>query len=100
MRPFVSHIPCATSSNEQTSDIIKLTQFEEGNLLSETREDAESNDESGDKSDDDPIMPPLPNLEETDALDSGNESSDEPLSTETLEDIRDVSQSHLNVNSR
>ena len=30
-------------------------QFEEGNVLSETRDDAES----GDKSDDDSVMPPL-----------------------------------------
>ena len=33
-----------------------------------------------------------------DALDCDDESDDEPMSTEMLEDIRDVSQSHTNVN--
>ena len=51
----VSYIPCDKSSREQTSNIIMLVQFEEGDLLSETRDDAESSDES----DDDSIMPPL-----------------------------------------
>ena len=39
MRPSVSYIPCATSSKEQTGNIITFTQFEEGDLLSETLED-------------------------------------------------------------
>ena len=34
------------------------------------------------------------------AMDSGNDSDDEPMSTETLEDIRDRIQSHPNVNMR
>ena len=45
----VSYIPCATSSREQTGNIITFTQFEEGgllyetqNLLSETCDDTES----------------------------------------------------------
>ena len=33
-------------------------------------------------------------------MDSGDESDDEPMSTEMLKDIRDVSQSHPNVNRR
>ena len=33
-------------------------------------------------------------------MDSGDESEDEPMSTEMLEDIRDSSQSHSIVNSR
>ena len=45
-------------------------------------------------------MSPLLILEETDALDSGDESDDEPMSTEMLEDIRDGSQSHPDVNMR
>ena len=45
-------------------------------------------------------MPPQLSLEEYNALDSGYESDDEPMSTEMLEDIRDVSQSHPNVNRR
>ena len=48
-------MPCATCSKEQTGDIITFAQFEEGNLLTETHNDAESDDES----DDDLIMPPL-----------------------------------------
>ena len=55
MRLSVTYTPCATSMREQTGDIITFTQFEEGNLLSETRNDAES----GDESDDNSIMSPL-----------------------------------------
>ena len=33
-----------------------------------------------------------------DAMDSGDESDDDPIYTEMLEDIRDGSQSHPNVN--
>ena len=53
--PAVSYIPCATSSNGQTGEIITFVQFEEGNLSSETHD----NEESGDESDDNSIMPPL-----------------------------------------
>ena len=52
IHPSMLYIPCAASSKEQTGDIITFAQFEEGNLLSGTREDAESDDESGDKTDD------------------------------------------------
>ena len=45
-------------------------------------------------------MPPLLSLEETDALDSGDESDDEPMSMEMSEHIRYGSQSHLNLNKR
>ena len=45
MRPTVKYTPYATSSKEQTSDVITFTQFEEGNLLNETRNDTESDDE-------------------------------------------------------
>ena len=49
MRLAVSCIPFATSSREQTGDIITLAQFEEGDLLSENSYDTES----GNKSDND-----------------------------------------------
>ena len=52
MRPAVTYTSYATSSKEQTGDVITFTQFEEGNLLSETRNDTES----GDKSDSESIM--------------------------------------------
>ena len=35
-----------------------------------------------------------------DAINSGDESDHDLISTETLEDIRDRSQTHLNVNKR
>ena len=96
MRPAVSYIPCATSSREQTGNISTSTQFEEGNLLSESRDNAESSDEY----DDDSIMPPIISKEEMDVIDSGDESEDEHMSTETQEEIRDSSKSHTNVNTR
>ena len=48
MRPDVSYITCAASSREKNGDIIMFEQFEEVNLLSETRDDAERGDESDD----------------------------------------------------
>ena len=47
-RPAVSYTPYATSSNKQTGNIIMFTQFEEGNILSETSDDAESGEEYDD----------------------------------------------------
>ena len=45
-------------------------------------------------------MPPLLSKEEIDAMDSGNESDHDLISTEMLEHIRDGSQFHPNVNKR
>ena len=50
MRLTVTYTPYATSSKEQTGDVITFAQFEEGNLLTETRDDTESGDESDSKS--------------------------------------------------
>ena len=72
MRLDVSYIPCDTYSREQTENIITFTQFEEGDLLSETHNDAEI----GDEYDDDSIMPPLISEEEIYAMDYLNESYD------------------------
>ena len=66
MSPAVSYTPYATSSKGKTGYIITFKQFEEGNLLSETCDDAESSDES----DDDKIMSPLISEGEMDAMDS------------------------------
>ena len=52
MRPSLAYTPCATSSREQTGDVITFTQFEERNITTKTRNDAES----GDKSDDESII--------------------------------------------
>ena len=45
MRPAVTYTPYATPSKEQTGNVITFTQFEEGDLLSETINDTESGDE-------------------------------------------------------
>ena len=50
MRLSVTYTPYATSSKEQTGDVITFAKFEEGNILTETRNDAESSDESDSKS--------------------------------------------------
>ena len=50
MHPTVTYTPYATSSKEQTGNVIMFTQFEEGNLLTETRKDEESGDESDSES--------------------------------------------------
>ena len=49
MRLAVTYTPYATSSKEQTGDVITLTHFEEGNILTETRNSTESGDESDSK---------------------------------------------------
>ena len=48
MRPAVLYIPYATSSKEQTGDIIMFAQFEEGGLLLESRNGMENGNESDD----------------------------------------------------
>ena len=87
MRPAVSYTPYATSSKEQTGDVITFTQFEEGNLLTETRNDTESSDESDSES---TMMSEqdMENLEEKETFD------DDLISTETSHEIRDGNQTH------
>ena len=52
---------------------------------------------SGDKSDNDSIMM---SKQDMDAINSGDESDHDIISTKMLEDIRDGSQTHPNVNRR
>ena len=52
MRPAVTYTWYVTSLKEQTGNVIMFTQFEEGNILTETLNDTES----GDKSDNESIM--------------------------------------------
>ena len=52
MRPAVTYTPYVSSLKEQTGDVITFTQFEEGNILTETCNGAESCD----KSNNEPIM--------------------------------------------
>ena len=93
MRPAVTYIPYATPSKEQTGDVITFAQFEEGDILTETRYDAESGDESNNE---------LVMMSEQDMnyINSGDESNHNLISTEMLEDIRDGSRTHLNVDRR
>ena len=82
----VTCILFGTSSREQSDNIITFTQFEEGNILTKTCNDAEIGDGSNDNS----IM----------TMDSGDESYHDLISTEMLEDIHDISHTHPNVNMR
>ena len=50
MRPAVTFTPYATSLRQQTGDVITFAQFEEGNILTETHNNTESNEESDSKS--------------------------------------------------
>ena len=92
MCPAVTYTPCDTSSRGETGDIIMFAQFEEVNIITKTFNDSER----GDKSDDDSIIPPLLSEEEMDAMDSGDESDHDLISTEMLEDIHYGSQSRPN----
>ena len=93
MRPEVTYTPYATSLKEQTSDVIMLAQFEEGNILTETSNYAES----GDKSDNKSIMMSKQDMEN---LNSSDESDHDLISTEVLHDICDGSQTYPNVYKR
>ena len=81
MRSYVTYTSCAIFSMEQTGNIITFAQFEEGCILTKTREDAEIDDESGEKAYEDSIFPPLLSVEETNALESVNESDYDLIST-------------------
>ena len=96
MRSAVTYKPWATSSREQTGDLITFAQFEEGNIWTKTRNNAEIGDVSNNNS----IMPPLLIKEEMDSMDSGDESDHNLISTEMLGNICDGTQSHPNVNKR
>ena len=85
MRLDVTYTPCATSLRGKTGYIITFTQFEKGDILTKTCNNAES----GDKSDDDSTMSPLLSKEDMDAMDSGNESDHDIIYTDMLEDICD-----------
>ena len=53
--PYVSYTPYTTYSRGGNGNIITFAKFEEGNLLSETRD----NTEISNKSNEDSTMPPL-----------------------------------------
>ena len=91
MRPAVTYTLYATSLKEQTGDVITFAQFEERSIITETRNNAESCDESDNES----IMMSEQDMEN---LDSNEESDHDLISTDMLEDIRDGIQTHPNVN--
>ena len=93
MRLAVTYTPYATSLKEQTGDVISFKQCEAVNIITETRNDAESGDESNNKS----IIMSKQDIEN---LYSNEKSDHDLISTEMLEDIRDGSQTHPNVNRR
>ena len=93
MRPAVTYTPYATSSKEQTGDVIMFAQFEEGNIFTETRNNAESGDESNNES----FMTSEQYMED---INIGDESDHDLISMEMVEDFRDGSQTHRNVNIR
>ena len=87
MRPAVTYTPYATSSKEQTGDVITFAEFEEGNLISETRNDTESDDEFNSES----IMMSKKDMEN---LEGKEKFDDDLISTETLHDICGRNQTH------
>ena len=93
MRPAVTYTPYATSSKEQTGYVITFALFEEGNILTETR----NNVESGDKPNNESIMMSEQDMEN---MNSGDESDHDLISTEMLEDICDGSQTHPSIDRR
>ena len=103
MRLDVSYTPYATSSREQYENIITFTQFEEGGLWSETRNilsETCDNTERGKISDKDSTLISLISEEDVHVMSSGDESEDEPMSTDMLEDIWDSIQSNTSRNRR
>ena len=77
MRPEVTYTPYATSSKEKTGDVITFAHFEEGDILTETRNDAES----GDESDSESIRMSEKDMEN---INSDDESDHDLISTEML----------------
>ena len=93
MRPAVTYTPYKTSPKEQTGEVLKFAQFEEGNIWTKNRNDAEC----GYKYDNESNMM---SKQDMDAMNSGDESDHDFISTEMLEDIREGSQTPLSVNRR
>ena len=93
MRPTVTYNPYATSSKEQTGNVITFAQFEEENLISETCNDTKSDNQYDRKS----IMMSKKDMEN---LDEKEKFDDDLISTKTLHDIRDGNQTHPNIDKR
>ena len=90
MRKEVTYTPYAASLKEQTSDVIKFAQFEEGNILIENCNDTKRVDESNSES-------LMMNEQDMENLDSNENSDDDHISTETLHYIHDGSLDELKL---
>ena len=93
MRPAVTYTQYATSSKEQTGNVITFAQFEEGDLWTETSNNTESGDESDSKSN-------MMSEQDMENLDGKEKFDDDHISTETLHDIHDGNQTHPNIDKR
>ena len=93
MLPAVMYTRYATSSQEQTGNVITFTQFEEGNLSTETHNDTKSVDKSD-------IESLMMNEQDMENLNEKENFDYDHISMETLHDIRDGSQTHPNVDKR
>ena len=90
MCTYVSYIAYAASLRGGNGNIITFAQFEEGSLLSETKNlisETCDNTESSKKSDKKSTITPLIIEKEIDAMSSGDDYDDEPMFREMLEDI-------------
>ena len=93
MHPAVTYTLYATYSREKTGNVITFARFGEENIWTESSNDAESIDKSYNES----IMVSEQDMEN---INYGDKSDHYLISTEMLEDIRDRSQTHPNVNRR
>ena len=84
MRTAVKYTPYATSSKEETGDVVTFTQFKEGNISTDTSNDAETVEESDNES----IMTSKQDMED---INYGDESDHDLISTDMLEEICDGS---------
>ena len=103
MQSAVSYTPYDKSSRRKTGNTIMSAQFEEGDLLSETQNllsEIGENTERSNQYDEDSTMAPLTSESEMDVMSSVDEYDAEPMSTEILENICDVSQYHPSINRR
>ena len=93
MRPTVTYTLYATSAKEKTGNVITFAQFEEGNLITETRNNTESDDKYYSES-------TMMSEKDMENLDEKERFDDDLISTETLHDIRDRNQTHPSIDKR
>ena len=90
------YIPYAKYLKNHTANIIILTKFEEGILLSESCNSTGNSD----KSYDDLTIPQLISEDKMDEISLSDKSDTKPMSTDMLENTCDGNQYHLGINRR